>query len=142
MGWSATYRKQRALSADTVDTVDTMAPAVVLAPHCVHSVNCVTALETQIEGGGATASPSHCVNSVHSVTPEESRESDSEHIAAEPAFPEPGTPERCRLDQQQAEVVAGLLAGFARHRLKSYEILYFPILDAACARSGDLPNQP
>jgi hypothetical protein len=37
-------------------------------------------------------------------------------IAAEPLLPAPGTPERDRLDARQGEALAGLLAGFGRHR--------------------------
>ncbi len=34
----------------------------------------------------------------------------------EPLWPEPGTPERERLDRKHAEMAAGLLAGYHRHR--------------------------
>ena len=116
MGWSAAYRKRHTNPADTVDTVDTVnttAPAAMPGPHSVNRVNGVTALETHIGGDGAASSPPHHVNR---VTPGEWRESDGPHIAAEPLLPDPGTPERSRMELQQAQILAGLLAGFHNHR--------------------------
>ena len=44
------------------------------------------------------------------------RVAEREAIQAEPNLPPPGSPERNRLDQWQAAMVAGLLAGFHKHR--------------------------
>lgn len=46
----------------------------------------------------------------------QSFQSDSPHIAAEPALPAPWTDARAAHDRRQAEMVAGLLAGFHAHR--------------------------
>jgi hypothetical protein len=43
-------------------------------------------------------------------------ETDAPAIAAEPALPSPGTPERDRLDARQREAVAGLLAATLQPR--------------------------
>lgn len=40
---------------------------------------------------------------------------DTPALRAESPMPAPGTPQRAALDRRQAEMVAGLLAGFARH---------------------------
>ncbi len=41
---------------------------------------------------------------------------DRDAVAAEPLLPDPGTPERERMDRQHAAMVAGLLTGFSRSR--------------------------
>ena len=53
------------------------------------------------------------------VVPIPDSECDARHIAAEPPLPEPGTPERRRLDRKQALTVAGLM-GAAMQRPVSW----------------------
>ena len=83
--WSARYRASLSGSHDTVDTVDTWK--------------------------GRTLERDECVNTVSSVTPEGEEDDAAERAAiqADPAMPTLGTPERERMNREQAATVKGLL---------------------------------
>jgi hypothetical protein len=115
--WATAWQTMK--PADTVDSVDTVDPRTASpslargsAPHIVNRVNSVTGKargrETDTAGQG--------VHTVNSVTPLPDHQCDATHIRAVPALPQPGRPQRDRLDRRQAEMVAGLLAGFRNHR--------------------------
>lgn len=105
--WAAAWNAMQA--GDTVDTVDTVALARGAAGgvpwHSVNSVNSVTGSETGIDH----TQPLLRAHSVNSVTPLADQGCDARHIAAEPALPPRGTPDRDRLDRRHAETVRGLL---------------------------------
>jgi hypothetical protein len=90
--WAEAFNAIRA--RDTVDSVDTVTPTSGTEPH---SVNCVNSVSGG-KGADETSPPT------------------VEAEPDEPLWPEPGTPERELLDRKNAAIVAGLLAGYHRHR--------------------------
>lgn len=97
--WLAAFRARAV--ADTLDTADTL-PAADLPGGTVSTLSIVSALPA-------------------SVLPPASAEQQAEEaadraaIAAEPLLPDPGTPERERLDRRHRAMLAGLLAAAQRN---------------------------
>lgn len=130
MRWSASYRERAGLPTDTIDKADTTRRFSTLSiVSALSVVSCPPRMAAA--GSGADAPPS--VDCVSNVTAGERTDEPSPPPTTEepdePLWPDPGTPERERLDRKNAAMCAGLLAGYHRHR-------------AAPAVHSELPTAP
>jgi hypothetical protein len=107
---------------DTVDTVDSVQPPGTSDLHSVNSVNSVSAGNGAVEAADIRTEGERWIEAYRRDAVAWMLQAISEAAAdgaeAEPdmpLWPDPGTPERERLDRRNAAVCAGLRVGFQRH---------------------------